>query len=241
MNGWSGKRSFLALAMLVWASCGGSSGGSPGDALGTGGVTGGGGTGGPPSGSAATGGSGPGATGGSTGGGYGGTSGGSGGTSGGYGGSGGTPSVCSDPAYPKYCPATPDVPAICWSAGTECSTITKCGNDYRSCLSPNFRYDCAANSCVSSTVGDGGVVAQCPDMLYPVACPAKGDVPALCWSPGTICSTLNRCGNDFKSCQAAGYTFSCTANMCVPDSAPPPDAGVAADASADAASSDAHD
>jgi hypothetical protein len=146
------------------------------------------------------------------------------------------------------CPAIPpDVPAICWSAGTACSTITKCGDQFRSCNDPAFHYDCASNTCVKPTSGDGGAVADCPDMLYPVACPSRGDVPALCWSAGTICSTINRCGNDFKSCQAAGYTFSCTANMCLRDSTLPPDAGVTADAAAPAdasspdASADAHD
>jgi hypothetical protein len=151
--------------------------------------------------------------------------------------------------YPKECPARGDVPAICWSEGTDCSTVTKCGMEFRSCNSSDFRFDCASMTCVSSTAGDGGAVAACSGNAYPVACPAKDDVPALCWSPGTICSTLTRCGNEFKSCQAAGYHFSCTTWMCVPDTAGPapdagasPDVGVAQDSAAgDAATDGAHD
>jgi hypothetical protein len=129
------------------------------------------------------------------------------------------------------------VPAICWSAGTNCSSITKCGDQFRSCTSPNATYSCAEMRCeFTSSSGDGGVT-ECGDPAFPVACPATAEVPRLCWSPGTICSTLNRCGNDFKSCLAAGYKFSCTEMRCVPDtSAPGPDAGTtpAADASAPA-------
>jgi hypothetical protein len=151
--------------------------------------------------------------------------------------------------YPVSCPALGDVPAICWSTGTDCSTVTKCGNDFRSCNAPNSHFDCSTMTCVSSTAGDGGAVAQCSGTGFPVACPAKDDVPALCWSPGTVCSTISRCNNEFKSCQAAGYHFSCALFMCVPDTASATDAGAAdvgaADvgAAADAASTDgaAHD
>ena len=37
--------------------------------------------------------------------------------------------------------------------------------------------------------------------------PAIGEVPKLCWSSGTICSTLVKCGTEFKSCLAAGYRY----------------------------------
>jgi hypothetical protein len=234
-------RSLLPLAVLVWASCGGSSGGNTGGTLGGGGVTGvdGAAGSGPPSGSTAgdaspSGGYGgtTGGYGGTTGGGYGGT--GSGGS--GYGGSwGGTPSPCMDPAYPVSCPARNDVPAICWSTGTDCSTVTKCGDQFRSCLSASTHFDCAQMTCVPNAGVDGGAACG-PD--YPVSCPAKGDVPGLCWSTGTVCSTIGRCGNDFKSCQAAGYHFDCTQQRCLPDSGTPADAGTA-DAVADA-TTDAH-
>jgi len=154
-----------------------------------------------------------------------------------------------------------EVPAICWSAGTDCSTIAKCGDQFKSCTAANAHYDCTEMRCVfGNSTGDGGTSA-CGDPAFPVSCPARGDVPALCWSAGTVCSTLVRCGNDFKSCLAPGYHFSCTENKCVADgtgapadagatptdtgapadTAAPADAASAADAGADAASGDTHD
>jgi hypothetical protein len=227
-----------SLIFLALAACSSSSGGNTGDgAVGqTGGVTGGGGAAGNP-GLAGSPGSGSPATDASV------PSGG-GGMSGGYGGAGGggTPSTCSDPAFPMSCPARNDVPSICWSAGTLCSTIAKCGDQYFSCITPNTHYDCTEKRCVYDAAGvDGGV--ECGDPNFPVPCPAVGDVPKLCWTRNTVCSTLVRCGNDFKSCQAAGFRFSCTELKCVPDmggggtvdSGAPADAGTAADAGADAA------
>jgi hypothetical protein len=206
--------------MLLGASCGGSSGGSHGDALGGGGAPGpdGAAGSGPPSGSAATDASAP--------------TGGPGGGYGGSGGGGGTPSACSDPAYPVSCPAHGDVPAICWSPGTDCSTLTKCGDQFRSCTSATSHFDCAAMRCISAAESDGGT--GCGDPAYPVACPAHGDVPDLCWSSGTICSTIGRCGNDFKSCLGAGYHFDCTVQRCVADSTTPSDAAPGPDAPGDA-------
>jgi len=217
---WSGKR-LLALAVLAWASCGGSSGGNSGNTGGSGGASPGDGAAGnaPPAGNAATDASATGSTGGSTGGGYG-------GSPGGYGGSGGgTPSPCMDPAYPVSCPANNGVPAICWSAGTDCSTLTKCGDQFRSCLSASTHFDCTQMTCVPNAGVDAG--PECGDPSYPVPCPERGDVQKLCWSNGTICSTISRCGNDFKSCKAAGFHFDCTQQRCVAD-------GAMADASADA-------
>jgi hypothetical protein len=141
------------------------------------------------------------------------------------------------------CPARGEVPPICWSAGTDCSTVTKCGDQFRSCTSPNARFDCTEMRCITGTsTGDGGL-AECGDPTYPVSCPATADVPKLCWTPGTICSTIGRCGNEFKSCQAAGYRFSCTEQKCVPggaDGGAPStaDASVTDAAPADAAVSD---
>jgi hypothetical protein len=214
---------FLSLTMLALASCGGG-GSKSSDALGTGGVTGGGagGAGGVGSGSPGTGGS-P-------------SGGGAGGGAGSYGGGGGTggaaPSPCMDPSFPVSCPMHDGVPASCWSIGTECSTIAKCGDQFRSCTSANAHYDCTEMRCVyNSSTGDGGT--ECGDPSYPVACPAIGEVPKLCWSSGTICSTLTRCGTEFKSCLSAGYHFSCTEQRCVADTGGAPDGGPpAADASA---------
>jgi len=229
------RYALLSLTMLAvaGAACSGSSGGSQKDALGQVGATGGDGAAGsgPGAGNAATDASVP------RGSGSGGSGGGGGGGSG-----GGTPSPCPDPSFPVSCPARNDVPAICWSAGTECSTIAKCGDQFRSCTSPNARYDCAEMRCVSSSSsGDGGV--ECGDPSFPVSCPATSDVPKLCWSPGTVCSTIGRCGNEFKSCLAAGYRFSCSEQKCVQGPASDggaaiPDASVADAAPADAAPAD---
>lgn len=199
-------------ALLALASCSSSSSGN-GDASGTGGAA---------SGSGA-----PDAA----------TSGGGGSTGGGSyggGGAGGTPSVCSDPAYPQMCPMRGEVPAICWSAGTACSTIVKCGDQFRSCNSPTATYDCASNACVVSGSTEDGGTSSCAEP-YPRFCPGKGDVPAICWSKNTVCSTIGRCGNDFKSCELAGFHFSCGDNKCVADTAT--DAGATpADATVDSSS-----
>jgi hypothetical protein len=163
--------------------------------------------------------------------------GGTGGAYGGGAGAGGTPSPCPDPNFPVSCPGLGDVPALCWSAGTACSSVAHCGNDFRSCTSASAHFDCAQMTCVSGSTADGGV--ECGDPAFPVSCPAVGDVPKLCWSAGTICSTIGRCGNDFKSCLMSGYHYSCATQACVLDTST--DAGVAAPDAAlpDAATSDA--
>jgi hypothetical protein len=234
-------RALFSLTILALAACGGnSSGGTQGDALGQAGATGTGGAGsggvGPGSGSPATDASVPS---------------GGGGVSGGYGGSGGagggTPSPCPDPKYPASCPARNDVPSICWSAGTICSTIAKCGDQFFSCTTPGAHYDCAEMRCVYDSSGDGGAAVECGDPAFPVSCPAIGDVPKLCWSSGTVCSSLIRCGTEFKSCLASGYRYDCATFKCVPGSNVPvdaastaPDAGASVDAAAgDAGPTDA--
>jgi hypothetical protein len=216
--------------MLLLASCGGSSnnkGDGGGQTGGSGGFVGGGG-GNAGSGTAAPGGSGsPGSTGGITGGGAAGAGGGaSGGGGAGMGGAGGgTPSACPDPKFPVSCPPANGVPAVCWSPGTNCGTIAKCGEQFFSCTSPNAHYDCALMRCEFNSTGDGGAT-ECGDPNFPVACPAIGEVPRLCWSSGTICSTLVRCGTEFKSCLASGYRYDCATAKCVPDTGTPPaDAG----------------
>lgn len=217
----------VSLTILVLASCSSSSGSSPDGAAGQGGVVGGGG---------AFGGGGVGGTAG-----VGSGAGGSGSAQtdasvpgGGGGTGGGMSNACPDPKFPVPCPALNAVPALCWSAGTACSTITKCGNDFVSCTSANAHYECAEMHCVLS-VPDGGT--ECGDPTFPVSCPATADVPKLCWSPGTVCSTVGKCGNDFNSCLSAGYHFSCTDHKCVPDTATDggvtsPDAGASDSASA---------
>jgi len=127
---------------------------------------------------------------------------------------GGAPATCNDPNFPVACPPRGNVPATCWTAGTMCTSITRCGDQLRSCSTAGAYYDCTAMTCLLSSP-DGGV--ECGDPLYPVSCPAKGDVPSLCWTAGTICSTLRRCGNDFRSCLTPGYHFSCEDQRCVPD------------------------
>ena len=153
------------------------------------------------------------------------TSGGGGGTYGGGIGDGGIPSACSDPALPVSCPEHNGVPAtVCWSPGTSCSTIAKCGDQFFSCTSPNAQYDCAQMRCLYTVAGvDGGV--ECGDPAYPVACPGTAEVPQMCWSPGTKCSTLSRCGDhDFRSCIADGYRFNCATSQCLPYAGGTPDA-----------------
>jgi hypothetical protein len=91
-----------------------------------------------------------------------------------------------------------------------------------SCVTPGTYYDCKEMKCLYMSGTDGG--AEC-GAAFPVSCPAIGDVPKLCWSSGTVCSTLTRCGNDFKSCLVAGYRFDCNSGQCVPNlGGPPPDA-----------------
>src|SRR5215471_221997 len=59
---------------------------------------------------------------------------------------------CADPSFPVLCsgmgsPADGGTTTDCWSAGTDCSTVTNCNGDYHAC-STGFRYDCANLRCV---------------------------------------------------------------------------------------------
>ncbi|MGZ3418109.1 MAG: hypothetical protein ACXVEE_09615 [Polyangiales bacterium] len=115
--------------------------------------------------------------------------------------------ACPDPKYPNYCKAHDGVPEGCWPSTTACSTTTKCSDGTQhACRSSSFTYDCTTSTC------------KCADPKYPVYCPALGDVPANCWSTGTLCGSVANCSGTYHSCTSSGYHYDCTKSTCVADS-----------------------
>jgi hypothetical protein len=120
--------------------------------------------------------------------------------------------LCANPMFPVSCPAlgSPSdggVPAGCWTAATDCSTVKNCGGTYHAC-GIDYRFDCATSRCVLT----------CTDPMYPVMCPAVGSPAdggtlADCWTAGTDCSTVRNCNGTAHACRAS-YVFDCTANQC---------------------------
>ena len=63
--------------------------------------------------------------------------------------------------------------------------------------------------------GAGGSSELCPQPTFPVLCPALGGVPILCWSAGTVCSTIMNCNGAWGSCSSASMHVDCPTGSCV--------------------------
>lgn len=114
---------------------------------------------------------------------------------------------CTDPMFPVPCPARAGVPAACWSAGTDCTTVTLCGTEEKACRT-GFTFDCAQNKCV---------VAMCTsNPEKPQYCPARGAYSGGCWSATTACSTIVECGEDIYACNSPDRVADCVADQCLP-------------------------
>jgi hypothetical protein len=114
--------------------------------------------------------------------------------------------VCNQ-TFPIYCPAANGVPANCWTAGTNCNTVTSCAGVYHSCFqqAPTDFFDCTTNMCMRCSVTGS----------FPVGCPARGSVPAQCWPANTACSTVVDCGGgDYESCSDPSFVVDCTTLTC---------------------------
>jgi hypothetical protein len=74
--------------------------------------------------------------------------------------------------------------------------------------------------------GDGGVASgdgptadnlSCKNPSFPVPCPPKDGVPTMCWSLGTVCSTITNCDGKFRSCRSPGHHVDCQMMRCLRD------------------------
>jgi hypothetical protein len=74
---------------------------------------------------------------------------------------------------------------------------------------------------VTTGGSSGGTGGSCTNPSYPVHCDSVGTVPAGCWGPGTVCSTITNCGTsttpDYVACGIAGYHPDCSGTTCVPN------------------------
>jgi hypothetical protein len=140
------------------------------------------------------------------------------------------PSSCSSRST-FYCRTS----QTCWSSEVSCSTLVDCGSGkLGACHSSALRYDCNTDQCVSDSPGGGGGTG-CTDPDYPVHCDSLGTVPAGCWGPGAVCSTVTNCGTasaaDYHACASASYHYDCSGGKCTPNA----DGGTASCAAAPAA------
>ncbi len=57
--------------------------------------------------------------------------------------------MCTDPAYPHLCPASPrGVPITCFGRMVECDSVIQCSDgSIRACLDPGYSYDCTTGLC----------------------------------------------------------------------------------------------
>ncbi len=164
------------------------------------------------------------------------------------------PNFCTD-QYAFYCRASD----TCWPSAVACSTVFNCGTstspDYRACMTAGLHPSCTdSTTCLPATGGEGGrndagaggaggsggkadAGLQCTDPAYPVYCGSLGAVPAGCWSPGTVCSTVTNCGTSaapsYAACSTPGYHPDCGGTNCVPDSTGVDGGNLRGDGSAD--------
>jgi hypothetical protein len=113
--------------------------------------------------------------------------------------------TCPTATFPIYCPAANGVAANCWTAGTNCNTVTSCAGVLRSCFgqAQTDYYDCTQLMCLHCS-GAG-----------PLACPGLGAVPPQCWPAGIACSTVTNCGaGDYEACSDPSMTVDCATLTC---------------------------
>jgi hypothetical protein len=146
--------------------------------------------------------------------------------------------VCTNPTYPMACPTVGSltdggVPADCWSAGTDCSTVKNCGNGMYHACRTGFIYDCAAAQCIAADGGrDAGTDARadatvtCTGGLTPCGnrCVDLRSDETACGNCSTVCPNNNTClAGQCCATPAAGGTCnlpSCgcaTGRVCYPD------------------------
>jgi hypothetical protein len=112
-----------------------------------------------------------------------------------------------DPTRPLYCPERGDLAWGCWQAGTACNTVTLCGQEPARCEAPTQAVDCLTRTCIEN---------PCDKPEFPTYCPARGEVPSSCGTPGARCSTAIVCNDDVVTCNREGTTPDCTVDQCVP-------------------------
>jgi hypothetical protein len=113
--------------------------------------------------------------------------------------------TCATATFPVYCPAANGVPANCWTAGTNCNTVTSCAGVFRSCFgqAQTDYYDCTQQMCLHCS-GAG-----------PLGCPGLGTVPPQCWAANVVCSTVTDCGGgDYEACTDPSLTVDCATLTC---------------------------
>ena len=115
---------------------------------------------------------------------------------------GGSCGACTG-EYPVFCPESGEIPASCWSDGTDCATATDCNGNFLSCDYSVLQVDCSTKTC------------ECPDPDFPDFCPPLGDVPANCWSAGVACGTVVDCAGEHHGCLSSDYIFDCDSGTCV--------------------------
>lgn len=104
---------------------------------------------------------------------------------------------CTDPAYPVFCTEVPIAPEGCWSAGTDCSTITYCEDDgtISGACSVGMTFDCATGACIPD---------PCVDPDFPVFCAFDDSCAAnpasCCFGAHTDCRTATPCFGRWYAC-----------------------------------------
>lgn len=67
---------------------------------------------------------------------------------------------CDDPEYPVKCAGQHGVPAGCWGAGADCTTVVECPFGFTACVA-GFVMDCASEECVPVKPGFETTNALC--------------------------------------------------------------------------------
>ena len=103
------------------------------------------------------------------------------------GGTGGvTGGSCTNPDFPRLCPAIADAESGCFSQETVCSTVVRCGEQQHACKSASLVADCVSPICVPAS--------DCP--VFDDATPLE-----MC-STHKCCSLWAECLED-KGCSSA--------------------------------------
>lgn len=129
--------------------------------------------------------------------------------------------LCTDAKFPVRCPARSGVAAACWGSGTECSTVTKCGNEPAACGKDEAgriqRPDCAAGVCFACPLQPDPKDTLCGQCIVEKCCATlalcAADNECKTAKSGPLYQVYIRCAQDFCATNCAAKSESSAGNV----------------------------
>jgi len=124
----------------------------------------------------------------------------------------GASASCTNPSYPKSCPALNGAPEGCWAADTACSTVTTCSGEPVACKSATLKVYCTGDECCTPPAA-GGVcnIPDCGCATGQVCYPSTSTMALACYTSTNLPEGADCSGSNFSNC-ASG--FGCFGGVC---------------------------